>query len=171
MTLCSIVLTGAALVAQPLVDADVLEPSVQNEVDHALALASTNEVAVTRASVDFATLYATNSMTATERAISLVSSQKEGHWMFAGADVTPVAVRILANDAALPMPGARLKLPRSLVEEIARDEGKTAEAVAAQIDKLGFFAVSNACPTCSCPAQVCAPAACNAALPCSAGQQ
>ena len=33
-----------AIVAQPLVSPDVLEPSVQNEVDHALARAPTNAV-------------------------------------------------------------------------------------------------------------------------------
>ena len=61
---------AAAITAQPLVDADVLEPSVLNEVDHALGRAPTNEVPVSEASVGFAALWATNGASTTERAIS-----------------------------------------------------------------------------------------------------
>ena len=97
-------LLGAAIVAQPLVDGDVLEPSVQNEVDHALGAAPTNAVPVSAATCAFARLYATNGMDATARAISLVSSQREGRWTYAGADVTPVAVRLLCEASGYPVP-------------------------------------------------------------------
>ena len=96
---------AAAITAQPLVDADVLEPSVLNEVDHALGRAPTNEVQVSEASVDFAALWATNGASATERAIALVSSQSgDGRWLFGGKDVTPVAARLLRQAAGYPEP-------------------------------------------------------------------
>ena len=76
---------AAAIVAQPLVDADVLEPSVLNEVDHALSRAPTNEVALSAESVAFATLWATNGASATDRAIALVSSQRsDARWLHGG---------------------------------------------------------------------------------------
>ena len=48
----ALALFAALITAQPLVDADVLEPSVQNEVDHALSRAPTNDVPATAASQD-----------------------------------------------------------------------------------------------------------------------
>ena len=44
MNICIILM--AAIVAQPLVDSEVLEPSVLNEVDHALSRAPTNEIPI-----------------------------------------------------------------------------------------------------------------------------
>lgn len=88
----SLVVTG-----HPLVNEEVLEPSVQNEVDHALNQASTNAVPLTAAGEDFARLYETNGMDATRRAIALVSAQKDGCWYWKGTNVTPVAVRLLRD--------------------------------------------------------------------------
>ena len=93
---------SVVITAHPLANAEVLEPSVQNEVDHALNVASTNAVPPTPAARDFARLYATNGMSATERAISLISSQKDGCWYWQGTNVTPVAVRILRRTAGCP---------------------------------------------------------------------
>ena len=93
------ILFPVVITAQPLVNEEILEPSVQNEVDHALSVASTNAVLLTTAALDFAKLYATNGMNATERAISLISSQKDGCWYWLGTNVTPVAVRILRRTA------------------------------------------------------------------------
>ena len=69
------ILLPVVITAHPLANEEVLEPSVQNEVDHALNVSSTNAVPLTAAARDFARLYATNGMNATERAISLISSQ------------------------------------------------------------------------------------------------
>jgi len=88
---------AVAITAQPLVSGDVLEPSVQNEVDHALSRVSTNAVSPTAASVAFARLFETNGMDATTRAITLVSWQKDGSWFYCGTNVTPVAVQILRD--------------------------------------------------------------------------
>ncbi len=100
-------LVATALLARPLANPDVLEPSVQNEVDHALSLvpvrpAETNQavLAVQRA---FIRLYATNGMDATERAIALVSSQRNGEWTWRGTNVTAAAVRLLGGGAG-PVP-------------------------------------------------------------------
>ena len=90
---------AAAITAQPLVSEDVLEPSVLNEVDHALSIAPTNSVPVTPALFTFAALWETNGASATARAIALVSSQRGGRWFHDGRDVTPVAVRILRRAA------------------------------------------------------------------------
>ena len=98
---------GTVITAHPLVNPDVLEPSVRNEVDHALSAASTNAVPLTAAARDFACLYATNGLTATEQAISLVSSQKDGCWHWHGTNVTPVAVRILRRLSGQPTPQSK----------------------------------------------------------------
>lgn len=87
----------AVLTIRPLTSGDVLEPSVQNEVDRALSVARTNEVPMTAAAVAFARLYETNGLNATACAISLVSSQKDGSWFYRGTNVTPVAVRLLRD--------------------------------------------------------------------------
>jgi len=94
-------LVATALVARPLANPDVLEPSVQNEVDHALSLvpirpAETN-LAVLSFNREFAHIYATNGMNATERAISLVSMQKNGEWHWHGTNVTEAAVKLLKH--------------------------------------------------------------------------
>ena len=87
------IILAATLSLQPLVSEDVLEPSVQNEVDHAIAMGEkalgTNVVEV---------LVGTNSLTATQKAIRLVSSQRsDGRWFVGTNDVTAVAVEILKN--------------------------------------------------------------------------
>ena len=83
------------LTAQPLASEDVLEPSIDNEVEHALSLVPTNAVPPSAAGAEFARLYATNGMSATARAIALVSAQKDGCWYWRGTNVTPVAVELL----------------------------------------------------------------------------
>ena len=83
------------LTAQPLASEDVLEPSIANEVEHALSLVPTNAVPPSAAGAEFARLYATNGMSATARAIALVSAQKDGCWYWRGTNVTPVAVELL----------------------------------------------------------------------------
>jgi len=138
----TLILSAAIVTAQPLVDADVLEPSVQNEVDHALSLAPTNEVAVSDASVAFAALYATNGMSATERAIALVSSQRGGRWLHGGRDVTPVATRLLRAASGYAEPPLRLSIFSDHVEEIARQEGIPFAAAAAEVKGLGIDGIA-----------------------------
>ena len=96
-------LAAVALIsAQPLVDADVLEPSVQNEVDHALDVAPTN---APPASAAMASVFAleggrlgTNGLDRTQMAIRLVSAQgADGRWMDGTNDVTSAAVEILRS--------------------------------------------------------------------------
>ena len=96
------VILGVMLTAQPLADEDVLEPSVQNEVEHALALAPTNApafapVPVVTVTTNWVTdVFSTNGLAATEIAIRLISSQKsDGRWYFGTNDVTSAARAIL----------------------------------------------------------------------------
>ena len=93
---------AAVITVQPLVDADVLEPSVQNEVDHALSLVPTNVVAFVEAPEPLRLYCATNDVfrtngaTRTEIAIRLVSSQRaDGRWLCGTNDVTSAAAEIL----------------------------------------------------------------------------
>ena len=86
----SAVVLAVSLTAHPLVNEDVLEPSVRNEVRHALSLAPTNAFA---ASVPQAW---TNGQNRTQVAIRLVSAQKaDGRWLVGTNDVTSAAVEIL----------------------------------------------------------------------------
>ena len=81
---------AVSITAQPLVNEDVLEPSVRNEVRHALSLAPTNAPA---ASVP---VVWTNGQNRTQVAIRLVSKQKaDGRWFVGTNDVTSAAVELL----------------------------------------------------------------------------
>ena len=81
---------AAVITAQPLVNEDVLEPSVRNEVRHALSLAPTNAPAATLLPV------LTNGCNRTQLAIRLVSAQKaDGRWFVGTNDVTSVATELL----------------------------------------------------------------------------
>ena len=113
---------AAIVQIQPIVSEDVLEPSVRNEVDHALSLAaaamSTNSPAAavstpshiaqptTNAFVFVASptnavpgdIFGTNGLSATEIAIKLVSSQRaDGRWLSGTNDVTAAAIQILLS--------------------------------------------------------------------------
>ena len=81
---------AAVLTAQPLVNEDVLEPSVRNEVRHALEIAPTNAPAAAALPI------ATNGLNRTQIAIGLVSAQKgDGRWFVGTNDVTSAVVTIL----------------------------------------------------------------------------
>ena len=81
---------AASITAQPLVNEDVLEPSVRNEVRHALSLAPTNAPASTVLPVP------TNGLNRTQVAIRLVSAQRaDGRWFVGPNDVTFAAVELL----------------------------------------------------------------------------
>ena len=81
---------AVTITAQPLVNEDVLEPSIRNEVRHALSLAPTNAPVAT-------VLPAwTNGQNRTQVAIRLVSAQRaDGHWFVGTNDVTSAAVELL----------------------------------------------------------------------------
>ena len=91
MVLKPIALAFAAVItAQPLVNEDVLEPSVRNEALHALSIAPTNAPAATALPI------ATNGLNRTQVAIGLVSAQKgDGRWLVGTNDVTSAAVELL----------------------------------------------------------------------------
>ena len=81
---------AVSITAQPLVNEDILEPSVRNEVRHALSLAPTNALAATIPPAW------TNGQNRTRIAIRLVSAQRaDGRWFVGTNDVTSAAVEIL----------------------------------------------------------------------------
>ena len=89
--------------ASPLVNEDVLEPSVENEVEHALAVAPSNEVARAAAAVSsdayappLAEFGATGGVSRTALAVKLVSAQRaDGRWLSGTNDVTAAAAGAL----------------------------------------------------------------------------
>ena len=98
------ILFAASLGIQPLPQPDgPLEPSVQNEVDHAVALgerwlaahAPAGGLAVTNAPAG--DLFSTNGLTRERIAVKLISSQRAGGWwlMETNAAPTRLAVDIL----------------------------------------------------------------------------
>ena len=81
---------AVSVTAQPLVNENVLEPSVRNEVCHALSLAPTNAPAATILPAW------TNGQNRTQVAIRLVSAQRsDGRWLVGTNDVTSAAVGLL----------------------------------------------------------------------------
>ena len=82
---------GLVIATRPdCINEEVLEPSVCNEVRHALAVAPTNAPAATALPV------ATNGQNRTQVAIRLVSAQKaDGRWLVGTNDVTSAAVELL----------------------------------------------------------------------------
>jgi len=81
---------AAVVTAQPLVNEDVLEPSVVNEIEHALARAPTNAAPTALLPLT------TNGLSRTQLAIRLVSAQRaDGRWYAGTNDVTAAAVRML----------------------------------------------------------------------------
>ena len=91
MKVAALHLVAVTIVAQPLVNEDFLEPSVLNEVEHALSIAPTN---APPASVDWKP--ATNGLSCTAIALKLVTSQRsDGRWVVGTNDVTAAARRML----------------------------------------------------------------------------
>ena len=106
------IILAAIVQIQPIVSEDVLEPSVRNEVDHALSLAAaastpgpiaqptTNAFAFVVAPTNAVPgdIFGTNGLSATEIAIKLVSSQRaDGRWLSGTNDVTATAIQILLS--------------------------------------------------------------------------
>ena len=90
----------------PIASDDVLEPSVRNEVDHALsradaALRSTVEEstgAADAAGEELAALIGPGDHSSTEIALKLISAQNpDGRWIVGTNDMTRAAVRVLEN--------------------------------------------------------------------------
>ena len=90
----TLLVLAVTIVAQPLVNEDILEPSVLNEVEHALAVAPKAQ-ATTNGVPEFLT-DVTNAANRTQLAIRLVSRQgADGRWRQGTNDVTAAAVRLL----------------------------------------------------------------------------
>jgi len=103
------ILFAASFGIQPLPQPDgPLEPSVQNEVDHAVALgerwlaavagrppdAGTNVAAVAGRPPDPGDLFATNGLTRDRIAIKLISSQRAGGWWLMETNTAPTRLAI-----------------------------------------------------------------------------
>lgn len=88
-------LVAASIVAHPLANDDFLEPSVLNEVEHALSAAPTNSPP------SYGWTPSTNALSRTALALLLVTSQRaDGRWFAGTNDVTSSARRILERLAA-----------------------------------------------------------------------
>ena len=106
----------AAISVQLPASEDILEPSVLNEVEHALeradALAPAPAPSV--ASAAFAKLYETNGLSKADAAVALVSSQRaDGRWFAGTNDVTHAAIGVLRRLAGLEAPQSAPEAPSS----------------------------------------------------------
>ncbi|MCR5415126.1 MAG: hypothetical protein K6F50_10430 [Kiritimatiellae bacterium] len=86
----------AAVALPALVSDDVLEPSVRNEVDHAIAM---GELALASETNSLpADVFGTNGLSDTGIALKLVSSQgPDGRWRTGTNDTTRLALEILRS--------------------------------------------------------------------------
>lgn len=93
------IIAAGIIVAVPLVDDDILEPSVRNEVDHALSVAE--RLGATNGTADaavFSAAYPTNGLSRTAIALKLVSAQRpDGRWTSGTNDVTAAALEVLKS--------------------------------------------------------------------------
>ena len=97
MTILLPLVVGVAITAQPLVNEEILEPSVANEVWHALARSPTNAPPATAEAQSRAFAW-TNGLSRSAIAVRLVSEQRsDGRWVCGTNDVTAAAVRILES--------------------------------------------------------------------------
>jgi len=83
-----------------LVDEEVLEPSIQNEVDHALSIAPVDAppCEATPEMLEALLKSPTNNLDKTSLAIKLVSSQNSsGRWICGTNDLTRAAIQILSS--------------------------------------------------------------------------
>ena len=96
---------AAAFQVRPMPQQDgPLEPSIQNEVDHAVDRAEawlarqTNLVSMTRVAttntVDVARLFATNGLTREKIALKLISSQKGEGWWIVSTNAAPTRAAV-----------------------------------------------------------------------------
>ena len=82
----------------------------------------------------------------TSRAVSLVSTQKGGKWFYDGADVTPVAVRMLVAASGYPLIGPKPSLTAAEVWRLAEKDRLSFMEAALKAEKLGFFAQGGSQP-------------------------
>ena len=91
----ALAILAVTITANVISGPDALEPSVLNEVEHALAVAPADTNAAVRAAGD---VFATNGLSVTAIAVRLVSLQKsDGRWRVNGTNVTAEAVAILES--------------------------------------------------------------------------
>ena len=101
----ALAILAVAITANVINGPDALEPSVFNEVEHALARAPGDTNAVVRAAGD---VFATNGLSATAIAVRLVSLQKaDGSWRVGGTNFTHEAVAILESVSGLSRNGGK----------------------------------------------------------------
>ena len=106
-------LLGAVLTVQPLANEDFLEPSILNEVDHAIAKAPRHSCA------SFVLPFVTNGLTRSAMAIKLVSAQRpDGRWYLGTNDVTFAALHLLENLARAERPNPPRRLMVGVTEYV-----------------------------------------------------
>jgi hypothetical protein len=94
------ILATGIITAVPLADDDVLEPSVRNEVEHAISAAERHGAATNAFSCvsAFREAYPTGGMSRSAVALKLVSAQRsDGRWLAGTNDVTASALEVLKS--------------------------------------------------------------------------
>ena len=95
-----LIIAAEIIVAVPLANDDILEPSVRNEVDHALSVSERTGAATNRTAdaAAFSVAYPTTGLSRTAIALKLVSAQRsDGRWISGTNDVTAAALEVLKS--------------------------------------------------------------------------
>lgn len=135
---------AATIALQPLADPDILEPSVMNEVEHAITRAPKDARFGTLADFlrDEKALSGKEGETKTDLAVRLVSAQGgDGRWRDAASnDVTCAAVHLLKRAAGIS-PRLKFSIFSDHIEEAAEQSKIPLAEVAKRVRALGFEGV------------------------------
>lgn len=138
-------LSAAMITAQPLANEDFIEPSILNEVDHAVnrAPADASFGSPLDLLAAIGKLKRRTDETMTECALRLVSSQRsDGRWTDAETnDVTAAAVCVLRQLREDPVPPLRLSIFAHHIEEGARQAGIPFAEAAKRVKAMGYEGV------------------------------
>lgn len=135
---------------QALPHSDVIEPSVLNEIDHALNRAPENAAYIPQVMVGDALKYlgVSNGMSNTETAIRIVSSQnRDGRWISKkGLDISLAAIetlKTLSGDRTLV---SKKYIPSIDIEDFSKKHELSFSESAARFRKMGFRKIELSYP-------------------------
>jgi len=139
-----------SIMLHPLADDDVLEPSVVNELDHALRRSPGDAVYIPRSLVAQALeeLGVSKGMSSSEAAIRIISSQnRHGRWIDkSGRDISSAAIAMLKDlSPDKNLIGERI-IPMSAIENFSKEKNLPFSEAAAHFRKAGFRKVELSYP-------------------------
>lgn len=135
---------AAVIYFQTLPDADVLEPSIRNEVMHALSRSAgkSSFTAIAEFEKQLKLVAPAKGLSATDVALKFVTSQKsDGRWFVSGTNDVTSAARYELKKTAGISPPPRIAVFADHVKTIARQRSITLHEAASFVKKLGIEGV------------------------------